>query len=146
MNYMTYLHQKSQNSAIIDTIGYCSILIKYKYIMLKIEKGEYNTQIAEYGKKVYQNMTQFGKYADNIYFQSYMKEILLKGKVDIISQNTRDNKNVINNHIKSTITVSTNEKVIEKIKEEPKQQQEPIKNVYNILIIIYSKIKEELHL
>jgi len=58
-----------------SVVGYCSILIKYKFLLLKIQSNSLNENLREYGEKIVQNIKQFGKYSGNNYFFSYLKDL-----------------------------------------------------------------------
>jgi len=57
----------------LPAIGYCSILIKYKYLCLKFQVGKEITN----GIKLYDNLKQFGGICKNNHFVDYMNGFLL---------------------------------------------------------------------
>ena len=91
----------SVSTNIKKIIAKSSILIKYKYLLLR-QNYKKDTNVIELGKKIYENIAQFGKIHKNIYFNQYLKDNFYDKNNNITtnSQNkkTNSNKNYYNHN------------------------------------------------
>ena len=88
-------------------IAKSSILIKYKYLLLR-QNYKKDTNVIELGKKIYENITQFGEIHKNIYFNQYLKDNFYDignnitftslNKAINNNNNYNNNKNIFNNN------------------------------------------------
>jgi hypothetical protein len=115
------------NSEVKKIFAKCSILIKYKYSLLKQRYEEnQNENDLLLKEKIYENISQFGNISKNYYFMKYiqeefcdnkkdsnnMKENLLRDKEEnIIKQNEIKNENnndIYNQHNNENIDIDNN--------------------------------------
>ena len=81
------------NSEVKKIFGKCSILIKYKYSLLK-QSYEENQNDIILKEKIYKNISQFGKISRNFYFLDYMKNDFCNNE-----DKKNDEDTIINNNI-----------------------------------------------
>jgi hypothetical protein len=58
------------------SLGYNSILIKFKFYILKKELDQLDKDLIDYGRRIYENLHQFGGCSKNIHLNTAMKETL----------------------------------------------------------------------
>ena len=82
------------NPSVKNIFAKCSILIKYKYSLLKQQyKQDKNDLILR--EKIYENINQFGEISKNKYFCDYIKNEFCCNKGIIIENNNNENNNNI---------------------------------------------------
>ncbi len=77
LNYFIYKNLKDEESQKFSSVGFCSILVKYKFVSLEMENDKLTNQTKEFGKKIFENLKQFGGLAKNLKFVDYLKEALI---------------------------------------------------------------------
>ncbi len=106
-NYLFFTKVSESEKFKFSAVGYCSILIKYKFLLLKIQSSSLNHSLREYGEKIVQNIKQFGKYSENNYLLSYLKDLFT---IELI-------KKVDNTFIKKEISQELKNTKTESVKE-----------------------------
>ena len=81
------------NTEVKKIFAKCSILIKYKYSLLK-DKYEENQNDILLKQKIFENISQFGKMSKNVYFSKYIKD-----EFSNIQNESDNNKNIFENNI-----------------------------------------------
>ena len=98
----------SINSEVKTIFAKCSILIKFKYSLLK-QKYEENQNDILLKQKIFENISQFGKISKNEYFSIYIKDEFSNilndsDKINILENNmkqnelAKENNNIINDN------------------------------------------------
>lgn len=107
LNYQMYINHNSPSDEVVASLGYCSILIKYKFILLNKSSGYQFNQ--EYARKIFENLGQFGRFADNIYFQKYSKKILCDSdqEKEVVDKSAKDNSTIHEENKPQSSTVYT---------------------------------------
>ena len=90
----------TMNTEIKKIIAKSSILIKYKYTLLK-QNYKKDQDLVLFGQKIYANITQFGSISKNNHFNNYLKNIFyininISQKSNQNIQDNKSNKNNIN--------------------------------------------------
>ena len=80
-NYFLFLNVGEKENEKLDILGFSSILIKFKYVSIALEKD-----LKEYKIKIYENLKQFGAIETNKYFKEYMRSVLIEEKTQIKSE------------------------------------------------------------
>ena len=83
------------NSLYKKVIAKSSILIKYKYTLVK-QNYKKDQQLVLFGQKIYENMSQFGSISNNNYFKNYFKDLFFNNnKINIPQTQTSSSSNKI---------------------------------------------------
>ena len=123
----------SINSKVENIFAKCSILIKYKYSLLKTKfKQDKNDIILK--EKIYENIAQFGKIHKNKFFMNYIENEFCSNKNNNEEINKNDENKFTNEENKDNILIEDN-KEIELSEEESKDND--INNIED-----YSENKE----
>ena len=78
----------SMNSQLIKVVAKSSILIKYKYTLIR-QNYKKDQKLVLFGQKIYGNINQFGLISKNNYFKNYLKD-LFYNNINILEK--EDNK------------------------------------------------------
>lgn len=163
LNYFIYRQLKDEETLKFSAVGFCSILIKYKFYSLEVQNGKLNAQTKDYGKKIFENIKQFAGLSKNKYFLDVMKNILLESEINQNYEkisNTSSSSNISNlnkskpvqviqnSNLVSVTTGNNNnsifdkeEKVVEKSSNlSDKTRNEPLKVEEVIYIMQFQKI------
>ena len=139
----------SINSEIKKIFAKSSILIKYKYSLLK-QKFEENQNDLILKKKIFENISQFGKISKNYYFSKYIKDEIDNMKISIrkedenIFENENIEQNELSNKSNNISNDNNNEGFFSSIKyafgfcsKDLKREDEIINNNYEEKVEIY---------
>lgn len=100
-------------------IAKSSILIKYKYTLLK-QNYKKDQNLLLFGQKIFQNINQFGLISRNNHFKNYLKDLYYKKEVNK-SEINQNNNNIQENNYNNTNDSKIINNINENIKEEKKQ-------------------------
>ena len=79
------------NSLYKKIIAKSSILIKYKYALVK-QNYKKDQNLVLFQQKIYENINQFGAISKNNYFKNYLKESFFNNKLDTPQASNQNNK------------------------------------------------------
>jgi hypothetical protein len=93
LNYFIFKLSK-EDKADYPSLAYSSILIKFKYYILKKELGMLDSGLIDYGKKIYENLHQLGGCSKNKYLNSCIKEVLDYKGSSVAKESIKETKQV----------------------------------------------------
>lgn len=98
-SYFLYSKANEKDDKILSEIGYCSILIKFKYFLLSKYDSPNQESLNEFGKKIFEFSSQFGEVAKNKAFLNSIQEILLANQNINVNKEKRNNSNIQANKV-----------------------------------------------
>jgi len=104
LNYFIYLQTPQENSGSIKVAGFCSIYIKFKFFLLKKFTASLNEKDIELGKRIVENINQFGGLANNTFYSNALKNELNENTIATKS-NEKIEKEITKNNPKSKFNV-----------------------------------------
>ena len=134
-NYLLFNKTSDAEKEKLNSVGYCSILIKLKFFLMKIQSNSMDEKMKEFGERIIENIGQLGKYSQNENFINFLKDLLSKDsneKIPFKKNLKKDNEGAISRTHSQILKEIPNPAVINSKESQTDRKQEVI-----LLYLIY---------
>ena len=104
------------NDKLPEIIRNSSILLKFKYVQLKLHTRHNDFKVNDLGNKIHENIAQFGNYSNNTTFKEYFNTLFPLAKSNETIYKSASSKNNTNNRVNTVPNESNQNKEVKQNK------------------------------